>query len=383
MGIFINSNGTKKINGIFTNLNDSKKSISSIYGNLNNTVTPIFSKSEPEDESDTKLGIAIAQNENYEYSIFKLKFSAISGKPTRFIRAVNYYESIYYRNKIVYGKGVFVRIYSYRGPMWSYNGTNWTNASGIPNASRVVALFYGEGYFFVVTQVSSSSPWTVYISQDGKVWSLFYSGSTSKMNWIYQVGRSGNYTQIIYESEPDRKIQAIYSTDNTNWYDGAWSQSSNPVETAAIEAMATYNGYFVTGGVSSLSTGFTNFPSQYFNGTTWNKVGNTYLKIYDITRVGSQFYAAAEFPDGTYWIVQKYYAYNDWSKKAQIPYRINCISFGYGYYIIICDYGHCYYSSDAINWTALPDITTVTETQIAPRTVIPNTYATMAFNVEP
>jgi hypothetical protein len=226
---------------------------------------------------------------------------------------------------LAFGNNIFVGVsqsFSY-----SYDGINWTFGYLI-DAQHVT---FGNGQFVSVgSALSGGITLTSYIrtSTDGLNWT----SRTPSEAMRFRAISYGNGLYVAVASEGTNRIMT--SPDGITWT--SRTTSINP----EFSGVAYGNGIWVA--VANSSPGGTTFTS--YDGLNWDEQGtgfvpNTILFASGIFTTGNHYSV-----DGLTWI------------NNTIPFIPNSIAYGNGYFVAVINFGtnRIAYSTNAINWTAIP-----------------------------
>ena len=229
---------------------------------------------------------------------------------------------------ITYGNGLFVggnfsQIY------YSYDGINWNDTIGENYADHIV---YGNGLFVGVAfaQVFPGGIDTSWISTstDGITWT----SRTPSEPIYFQDIAFGNGLFVAVGSIGTNRIMT--SPDGITWTSRTTGITPNFI------GVAYGNGIWVA--VSNSSPGGTTFTS--YDGLNWDEQATSFNSTTILFADGKFTTGSRYSVDGFTWITNS------------IPFNPQKIAFGNGYFIAVTDSGtnRIAYSTNAINWTAIP-----------------------------
>jgi hypothetical protein len=230
---------------------------------------------------------------------------------------------------ITYGNGLFVSAY-FNTSSYSNDGINWTQVVISDNISLVT---FGNGIFVGVgfAQVFPGGIYTSWIST-----------STDAINWTSRTPSEAMYFQDI--SYGNGLFVAVAHNIGTNRImtspDGiTWTSRTTSINPNFI-GVAYGNGIWVA--VCSSSPGGTTFTS--YDGINWYEQPTVFTSTTIVFADGKFTTGSRYSVDGFTWITNT------------IPFSPKSITFGNGYFIGVTDSGtnRIAYSTNAINWTAIP-----------------------------
>lgn len=358
MGIFINSNGTKKINGIFTNLNDSKKSISSVWGNNNEVATKLFSKSGIAD-----VPTMIFINREYVYQVnlneenVPYGFSKIS--------------TISANDEIVaecsYGGGIFFANIRFHGAeiYYSKDAINWNKSvfTGLGTYDYHHSfMVYGNKLFvmaFCHKNGNMSTTNKIYESFNGKDWNAVSFPSKGTLPCILD-GAYGNGTHVFLfqQGKSNYTSYGIYRKENGEW-------DYNTIGAKFYTRIKFGGGYFL-----AVDSTFSSI-SYSSDGISFRQleINNAELTdVHGITYGNNKFlisgYSKYLKEDGTYenccGIAEAYISENNvWNVKNIYKTKsrydnLSSLNYGYGYFTMFLN-NKLNYSIDGTVWTQVND----------------------------
>jgi hypothetical protein len=236
---------------------------------------------------------------------------------------------------MAFGNGVFVGVFA--NVQYSSDGITWTSG-GYLGAEHVT---YGNGQFVAIGFVIASGVPTSYIntSPDGITWT----SRTPSEVMTFQDISFGNGLYVAVANTGTNRIMT--SPDGITWT--SRTTSINP----SFSGVAYGNGIWVA--VCSSSSGGTTFTS--YDGLNWAEQSTvfnstTILFANGLFTIGSRYSV-----DGLTWI------------SNSIAFSPQKIAFGNGYFVAVTDSGtnRIAYSTNAINWTAIPAASDATFESIA------------------
>jgi len=236
---------------------------------------------------------------------------------------------------MTFGNGLFVSAFS--SISYSSDGITWTTAGSF----NVEYVTFGNGLFVAVGYAIASGIPTSFIrtSIDGVTWT---SRTPSEAMWFQAISYGNGLFVAVARSGTNR---IMTSPDGITWT--SRTTAINPT----FSGVAYGNGIWVA--VSDSSPGGTTFTS--YDGLTWAEQGtgfvsNTILFANGLFTTGNHYSV-----DGLTWI------------NNTIAFSPQSIAFGNGYFVAVTDFGtnRIAYSTNAINWTAIPAASNATFESIA------------------
>jgi hypothetical protein len=236
---------------------------------------------------------------------------------------------------MTFGNGLFVSAFS--SISYSSDGITWTTAGSF----NVEYVIFGNGLFVAVGYAIASGIPTSFIrtSIDGVTWT---SRTPSEAMWFQAISYGNGLFVAVARSGTNR---IMTSPDGITWT--SRTTAINPT----FSGVAYGNGIWVA--VSDSSPGGTTFTS--YDGLTWAEQGtgfvsNTILFANGLFTTGNHYSV-----DGLTWI------------NNTIAFSPQSIAFGNGYFVAVTDFGtnRIAYSTNAINWTAIPAASNATFESIA------------------
>jgi hypothetical protein len=230
---------------------------------------------------------------------------------------------------ITYGNGLFVSAY-FNTSSYSNDGINWTQ---VVISDNIYLVTFGNGIFVGVgfAQVFPGGIYTSWIST-----------STDAINWTSRTPSEAMYFQDI--SYGNGLFVAVAHNIGTNRImtspDGiTWTSRTTSINPNFI-GVAYGNGIWVA--VCSSSPGGTTFTS--YDGINWYEQPTVFTSTTIVFADGKFTTGSRYSVDGFTWITNT------------IPFSPKSITFGNGYFIGVTDSGtnRIVYSTNAINWTAIP-----------------------------
>jgi hypothetical protein len=230
---------------------------------------------------------------------------------------------------ITYGNGLFVSAY-FNTSSYSNDGINWTQ---VVISDNIYLITFGNGIFVGVgfAQVFPGGIYTSWIST-----------STDAINWTSRTPSEAMYFQDI--SYGNGLFVAVAHNIGTNRImtspDGiTWTSRTTSINPNFI-GVAYGNGIWVA--VCSSSPGGTTFTS--YDGLNWDEQATSFNSTTILFADGKFTTGSRYSVDGFTWITNS------------IPFNPKNIAFGNGYFVAVTDSGtnRIAYSTNAINWTAIP-----------------------------
>ena len=225
---------------------------------------------------------------------------------------------------MAFGNGVFVGVFT--NFYYSYDGISWIIGSYL--GSEYVT--FGNGQFVAVGYALVGITPTSYIhtSPDGINWT---SRTPSEAMW-FQAISYGNGLYVAVARFGTNRIMT--SPDGITWT--SRTTSVNPT----FSGVAYGNGIWVA--VSDSSPSGTIFTS--YDGLSWDELGVSFGAL-------TVFFAAGKFTIGNHYSVDGF----TWVSNS-IAFLPESIVYGNGYFVAVKDSGanRIAYSTNAINWTAIP-----------------------------
>ena len=230
---------------------------------------------------------------------------------------------------ITYGNGLFVSAY-FNTSSYSNDGINWTQ---VVISDNIYLVTFGNGIFVGVgfAQVFPGGIYTSWIST-----------STDAINWTSRTPSEAMYFQDI--SYGNGLFVAVAHNIGTNRImtspDGiTWTSRTTSINPNFI-GVAYGNGIWVA--VCSSSPGGTTFTS--YDGLNWDEQATSFNSTTILFADGKFTTGSRYSVDGFTWITNS------------IPFNPKNIAFGNGYFVAVTDSGtnRIAYSTNAINWTAIP-----------------------------
>jgi len=236
---------------------------------------------------------------------------------------------------MAYGNGFFVGVFA--NVQYSSDGITWTSG-GYLGSEHVT---YGNGKFVAVGFAIASGVPTSFIhtSPDGVTWT-----SRTPSEVMYFEGIShGNGLYVAVASTGTNRIMT--SPNGITWT--SRTTSINP----SFSGVAYGNGIWVA--VCSSSSGGTTFTS--YDGLNWDEQAT----VFNSTTI---FFADGKFTTGSRYSVDGL----TWISNS-IPFSPESIAYGNGYFVATRSSGtnRIAYSTNAINWTAIPAASNATFESIA------------------
>jgi len=228
---------------------------------------------------------------------------------------------------IAFGNGVFVGV---GGPFraYSYNGITW--AESIPGGFFAEYVTFGNGQFVAVGYALVGITLTSFIftSPDGITWT---SRTPSEAMWFQDISY-GNGLYVAVATEGTNRIMT--SPDGITWTSRPTTINPN------FTGVAYGNGIWVA--ISDASPGGTTFTS--YDGLNWDEQATSFGALAILFANGIFTIGGKYSVDGFTWITNT------------IPFSPESITYGNGYFVAVNDNGtnRIAYSTNAINWTAIP-----------------------------
>jgi hypothetical protein len=228
---------------------------------------------------------------------------------------------------IAYGNGIFVGVFT--NVSYSSDGITWVDG-GFLGADYVA---FGNGLFVAIWYANAGGVLTSFIntSSDGINWTA----RTPSENMNFRDISYGNGLFVAVAFSGTNKIMT--SPDGITW-----TSRSISVANARLTGVAYGNGIWVA--ISEFISGVTSTIFTSLDGLTWTSGA----LIYDLTTI---HFANGIFTTGNY---HSFDGIN-WISNVS-PFIPQDITFGNGYFIMVTNFGSnkIAYSTNAINWTAIP-----------------------------
>lgn len=236
---------------------------------------------------------------------------------------------------IAFGNGLFVGMSSNNS--YSTDGINWTNGSFLGTEY----VTFGNGLFVAVGYASVSGVPTsfIYTSTNGINWT---SRTPSEAMWFQDIAYGNGLFVAVARFGTNR---IMTSPDGITW-----TSRSTPI-TPTFSGVAYGAGVWVA--VCESSPGGTTFTS--YDGITWDEQPTTWGAFNII-------YAQGKFTTGSYYSVDGF----TWISNS-IPFVPVRLTYGNGYFIGVRSSGtnRIVYSTNAINWIAIPAASNATFESVA------------------
>ena len=259
---------------------------------------------------------------------------------------------------ITYGNGLFVSAY-FNSSSYSNDGINWTQ---VVISDNIYLVTFGNGIFVGVgfAQVFPGGIDTSWISTstDGINWT---SRTPSEVMYFQDISYGNGLFVTVAHNIGTNRIMT--SPDGITWTSRTTSINPNFI------GVAYGNGIWVA--VCSSSSGGTTFTS--YDGINWDEQATSFNSTTILFADGKFTTGSRYSVDGFTWITNS------------IPFNPKNIAFGNGYFVAVTDSGtnRIAYSTNAINWTAIPAASDATFESIAfgnNRFVIGATSGTSTIN---
>jgi hypothetical protein len=228
---------------------------------------------------------------------------------------------------IAFGNGVFVGV---GGPFRAYsnNGINWIES--IPGGFQAEYVTFGNGQFVAVGYALAGMTLTsfIYTSPDGITWT---SRTPSEAMWFQDISyANGLYVAVA----TDGTNRIMTSPDGITW------TSRTTAIIPSFTGVAYGNGIWVA--VCDTSPGGTTFTS--YDGIIWYEQPTVFTSTTILFADGKFTTGSMYSVDGLTWI------------SNSIAFSPESITYGNGYFVAVNDTGtnRIAYSTNAINWTAIP-----------------------------
>jgi len=225
---------------------------------------------------------------------------------------------------MAYGNGLFVGAFA--TIQYSSDGITWTSAGSF----NVEYVTFGNGLFVAVGYAIVGVTPTSFIvtSTDGVSWT---SRTPSEAMWFQAISYSNGLFVAVARFGTNR---IMTSPDGITWT--SRTTSVNPT----FSGVAYGNGIWVA--VSDSSPGGTIFTS--YDGFSWDELGVSFGAL-------TILFADGKFTIGNHYSVDGF----TWVNNS-IAFSPESIAYGNGYFVAVKDSGanRIAYSTNAINWTAIP-----------------------------